>query len=350
MIHFDTTKSGAAGHRSGLVRVGGRLAEELGEAATPIRWRDWNRKVRAADWFVTAELFSEAERPGLTAFLGAHACGTAAIFHDAIPLKHPHITWPQSVARHPCYLKLLAKFDRVWAVSAASRDELLGFWRWQGLRQFPAVEVLALGADFDGSARVGSRALPAHRPPRLVCVGIVEPRKNQGFLLDVCERLWRAGLAFELHLVGRVNPHFGSPIVSQGKVLARRYRGAVHFHEGVTDRRLLALYASARATVLPTIAEGCGLPLLESLWQGVPCVCSDLPVLRENADGGGCLPVPVNQSDAWQEALRKVLTDDALIENLTRQATTRPLPTWAATAAALRSALATPSSPGNFTA
>src|SRR5581483_3462106 len=135
MIFFDVTKTGAAGHRSGLTRVSARLREELGERATAVRWPEWKHNATASDWFFTAELFSEDERPGFTEFLAQRHCRAAAVFHDAIPLQHPHITWPQSVARHPAYLKLLARFDRVFAVSAASRDELLGFWRWQGIER-----------------------------------------------------------------------------------------------------------------------------------------------------------------------------------------------------------------------
>jgi glycosyltransferase involved in cell wall biosynthesis len=338
MIFFDTTKSGSAGHRSGLLRVSGRLAEELNSAATAVRWATWDRRVATPDWFVTAELFSEAERPGVTAFLQGRACRTAAIFHDAIPLKHPHITWPQSVARHPGYMKLLASFNRVWAVSAASRDELLGFWRWQGLVDVPPVEVLALGADFNRATRVVAHPRSAGTPPRLLCVGILEPRKNQAFLLDVCETLWRDGLDFELHLVGRVNPHFGAPIAARAKALARAR--PLRWHQHADDAALAALYAGARATVFPTIAEGCGLPLLESLWMGVPCVCSDLPVLRENAEGGGCIAVPLNDTVRWAQTLRQVLTDGDKVGRLTAEATSRSLPTWSDAAKQLRAELA----------
>jgi glycosyltransferase involved in cell wall biosynthesis len=337
MIFFDVTKTGAATHRSGLTRVSARLADGLGAAARAVEWREAARAAGTGDWFLTAELFSEAERPGFGEFLAAKTCRRAAIFHDAIPLKHPHITWPQSVARHAGYMKQLAAFDRVWAVSAASRGELIGFWRWQGVERMPPVEVLALGADFDGTPRVKSgRASPV---PRLLCIGILEPRKNQAFLLEVAEELWAAGLAFELHFVGRVNPHFGKPLVARLKALRKKYPG-LHHHEAASDTVAAQLYAGARATVFPTIAEGCGLPLLESLWRGVPCVCSDLPVLRENADGGGCLPVPPNDRAAWGAALRRVLEDDAWHAKLARTATTRALPTWVAAAEALRSGLA----------
>lgn len=336
MIYFDVTKAGKAGHRSGLMRVSGRLADELGESAREIRWPAWDHRVQANDWFFTGELFSEQERPGFADFIRSRPCRLAAIFHDAIPLKHPHITWPQSVARHPGYMKMLAQFDRVWAVSRASREELLGFWRWQGVEKPPAVEVLALGADFAAVPR--AVVPPTTGAPSILCVGILEPRKNQAFLLDVCEELWREGLAFDLNVVGRVNPHFGAPIVDRIRALQKKFPG-LRFHQAANDEVVARLYAGARVSAFPTMAEGCGLPLLESLWMGVPCVCSDLPVLRENADGGGCLPVPLNDRAAWRDALRKVLTDGGLDARLRREAATRDLPTWANAAAQLRHAL-----------
>src|ERR1051326_2851569 len=100
MIFLDVTKAASSRHRSGLVRVGGRLAENFGLAAHQIVWPKWDRAVKRGDWFLTPELVAENERPGFSAFLEERPCRFAAIFHDAIPLKHPHITWPHSVARH----------------------------------------------------------------------------------------------------------------------------------------------------------------------------------------------------------------------------------------------------------
>ena len=144
MIYFDTTKTGRPGQRSGLNRVSARLRQSLGAAAQEVIWKSGVRDavgnavtLRAEDTFLTSELFSEEERPGFAKFLSARSGRLAAIFHDAIPLQHPHITWPQSVARHPGYMKMLAGFDRVWAVSEASRRDLVGFWRWQGLESVP---------------------------------------------------------------------------------------------------------------------------------------------------------------------------------------------------------------------
>jgi glycosyltransferase involved in cell wall biosynthesis len=334
MIYFDITKTGSVRHRSGLARMSGRLRDELGSAACALPWDECRARAARDDWFVTSELFSERERPGFLEFVRARTCRTAAIFADAIPLKHPQITWPQSVARHPGYMKALASFERVWAISAASRDELRDYWQWLGLDAVPPIDVLPLGADLSRAPRAGMRAA-APGWPILLCVGILEPRKNQMLLLDACERLWADGLRFELHIVGRVNPHFGPPIVARINSLQRQSL-PLHYHAGAPDETLAALYARARATVFPTIAEGCGLPLLESLWHGVPCVCSDLPVLRENADAGGCLMAKTGNLEAWCGALRGILTDDLLHARLTSETAHRLLPKWADSAASLR--------------
>jgi glycosyltransferase involved in cell wall biosynthesis len=338
MIFFDTTNASAWGHASGLARVSRRLMDELGASARGSRWPEIGTLPGKSDWILTPELFSEAERPGITALLSNRPCRMAAIYHDAIPIKLPDITWPRSVERHPAYMKLLARFDRVWAVSSASRDELVGFWKWQGVADPPRVDVLALGADGAGIVRPGGAAAPQARPAAIVCVGILEPRKNQSVLLDACEALRGEGAAFDLHLVGRVNPHFGAPIAERVETMRVRWPGLRH-HEGMGDAALTRLVLSSRATAFASLAEGCGLPLLESLWLGVPCLCSDIAPLLENAAGGGCLVVPGNSLSGWVDALRRILADDALRARLAAEAAGRELPTWAGAARALREAL-----------
>lgn len=349
MIYYDVTKMAGARQKSGLTRVSSRLLEELGAAVKAVHWDarrvGWSDgsvddlELRESDWLLTVELFSASERPGFSEWMGRRKCRLAAMFYDAIPLRFPHVTWPQSVQRHPSHMKMLAGFDRVFAISQTSQNDLTDFWSWQGVVPYAEVLAIEFGADFDGSARVTSaRLTQAGVRPQLLCVGIVEPRKNQGFLLDVCEALWRDGVDFDLHIVGRINPHFGAPLEKRFKQLQKR-ETRFCFHAAAGDIALKKLYNEAHAVVLPTMAEGCGLPLLESLWHGVPCVCSDLPVLRENANAGGCVTATVNDSEVWRKELRAVLTDDAKIHAMKTEAMSRPLPRWADTAKALLKAL-----------
>jgi len=349
MIYYDTTKMGSAKHRSGLMRLSSRIREELGALVSEVAWDGRERafvsppkrapvRFAATDWLLSVEQFSEAERPGFWKFLQEPPCRLAAMFHDAIPVRWPHISWPQSVQRHPEYMKMLAHFERTWAISDATRREFVEFWRWQGVAPRSTPAVIELGADFDGSPRVSRDPIfPAGRPA-LLAVGIVEPRKNQAFLLEVAEAMWSAGLDFELHVVGRINPHHGPPLAAAMKALQRR-EPRFRFHESASDATLGRLYATARAVAFPTIAEGCGLPLLEALWRGVPCVCSDLPVLHENAAGGGCLVARVNDRADWEVKLRAALTDAEVSRKLQREAMTRSLPRWRDTARTLKTGL-----------
>ena len=334
MVYFDITKSGTARHRSGLTRVSARLREEWTGDMTPVAWGRWNRHMGPEDWFVSPEVFSAEDRPGWSEWLAGVRSRRAAIYHDAIPLKFPHITWPHSVARHALYMKQLAMFDHVFAVSEASRMELLEFWRWQGVKPQGSVTVLPLGADGLRLPRPSVRIDPPS--PSLLVVGILEPRKNQIFALRVVERLWEEGLPVTLHFVGRVNPHFGLPTLRRIKELQKSAPGRVTYHAAADDRKLAKLYSQSRLTLFPTLAEGCGLPLLESLWFGVPCLCSDLPVLRENSVQGGCVSLPVEDLEAWVEASKRLLTDDAGWLRLADEALRRTLPTWAQAAGAIR--------------
>jgi glycosyltransferase involved in cell wall biosynthesis len=312
MIHFDVTKAAAGRHASGLQRVSRQLLAALGPAAAPVRWHASTGRFRTAageepgadDWLLTPEVFAPEERPGFADWLARRPCRCAAVFHDAIPLRLPHLTWPRSVARHPAYLRCLAELDAIWAVSAASRDELQGYWHWVGVTRPPPVNVLPLGADFDGSPRAPAGAPAA--PLRLLCVGILEPRKQQTLLVAAA---------------------------------ARRHPGALHFHAAPSDATLRLLWDGAVATLFPSLAEGCGLPVLESLWRGVPCLASDLPAHREHATGGGCRLIPPGDEEAWTTSLRTLLDHSADTAALRQVAATRPLPTWAEAARKLQAEL-----------
>lgn len=349
MIYYDITKMGKATQRSGLTRVSSRLSEELGSVLVNVRWEGKSRgfvhdrtgvpvSIKAHEWLLTVELFSEAERPGLWEFLRQPPCRLAAIFPDAIPLQLPHVTWPHSVQRHPEYMKMLASFDRVWGISETVRRDLVEFWRWQGVAVRAQTAVIELGADFDGSKRLQRDPQVGRGVASFLSVGIIEPRKNQEFLLNVCEELWAEGERFQLDVVGRVNPHFGRATEKRMRDLAKR-NPAFRFHAATSDRNLLKLYSEARAVLCPTIAEGCGLPLIEALWRGVPCVASDLPVLRENSEGGGCLLAQVNDAADWRAKLKAVLTNNELVKRLQVEAMQRALPRWSGTARTLLTAL-----------
>jgi len=353
MIWFDVTKASSQKHRSGLTRVSERVRAELGVVlGSGVAGAVWHARrgcwldarmrdtvvLGPGDWLLTPELFCEEERPGLSAWLARHGRQAAAIFHDAIPLRFPEITWPQSVARHPGYMRLLAEFGRVFAVSEASARELADYWAWMNVLSAPPVQPIVLGADGHGLPRV-TTAPDRTTLREVVMVGIIEPRKNQEAVLDAVGTLAGQGIELGVTFVGRVNPHFGRATQQRIRRMGRAGLRVV-LREALDDRGVSALVAGARFSVLPSRAEGCGLPVLESLWAGLPVLATALPSITESARGGGCLLVAPDDPGGLAAGMRHLLTDGAQLQTLANEACARELPGWSDTARAIREGLA----------
>jgi glycosyltransferase involved in cell wall biosynthesis len=96
----------------------------------------------------------------------------------------------------------------------------------------------------------------------------------------------------------------------------------------VPEAELHAAYRACSFTVYPSIIEGFGMPVLESLHYGKPCVCSGLGALGESAHDGGCVPLATVDAASLAATLRRLLTQPAELAALAAAARARPLKTW----------------------
>ena len=83
----------------------------------------------------------------------------------------------------------------------------------------------------------------------------------------------------------------------------------------VSSEEIVYLYANAKLFLYPSIYEGFGIPLLESMASGVPVITSNTSSLPEVIDDAGIAINPFNITEA-REKIELLLKDKELYENL----------------------------------
>lgn len=295
-------------------RLAGRVRRLAGRRPAP----------PAAEALVCPELFSARVATHLPELFARVRGPRVALFHDAIALRYPELTPPATVARMPAYLRELAQFDGVAAISEDSARTLREFWQWLGLANPPPVQAIPLGLE-----PVPRAIAPAANgaAPRVLCVSTIEGRKNHRALLDAAEALWRAGGRFELELIGMPRADTGAAALARIRELQAAGR-PLHYHGVVNEAALHAAYARAAFTVYPSLMEGFGLPVFESLQHGRPCVCLGHGALGETARGGGVRALAAVDAATLEQALRDLLGDPAALRALAAEAEARKFRSW----------------------
>lgn len=139
----------------------------------------------------------------------------------------------------------------------------------------------------------------------LLAVSTVHPHKNWETLIDAFAALVREGS--ELHLAVSGLPGKAWAGVKD-KADKARLSERVHLLGWQPRERLIGLFKFAEALVFPSTFEGFGMPVLEAMAAELPVVCSNIPPLREIADGSAHFFDPAS-SDDLAAVLRGALQD-----------------------------------------
>jgi glycosyltransferase involved in cell wall biosynthesis len=145
----------------------------------------------------------------------------------------------------------------------------------------------------------------------LVFAGGVSPHKNVETLLRALALLRAERRSTpRLVVVGDLerDAYLSSAASVRAVIAELGLEGAVLLPGYVPDEQLAGLYGGAAAVVIPSLAEGFGLPAVEGAACGAPMVLSDLPAHRETLNGGARF-FPATDAGALASELRALLDD-----------------------------------------
>ena len=382
------TNTLAAERWSGIHRVAVELARNLGRFARLdiVKWDDQDGQLRFADradldrlfghggWPATVRLrptahkvryrFGDELDAGAPCWLlnpeiGYHAedgnealariltqcreygVRTAAVFYDLIPVTNA--AYRAYAARHVDYSCELFRTEVILPISAHSADELGRFYDAAGRLAAGPQIIPVLLPELQAGERARPAAADTHGLDTVMLVGTVEPRKQQVEFLRAfvaAARRSPAVAALKVFVAGSLHPD----VAVEFRRLMGELQGGVYADYAPEDL-IRERYRRALFSAFASNDEGYGLPIAESLAQGVPCLCASFGSMAEIAAGGGCLSIDVDDPDRLEDAIVALAEDASLRARLVEEISRRTFRDWGDYAADLVSHLAKGSTP-----
>jgi glycosyltransferase involved in cell wall biosynthesis len=257
----------------------------------------------------------------------------ALLVHDLLPATSPAwFTDAQGLTAKRDIEVLIGAAEKIFTVSKEVGVELSERYSRASALLNPADPVITTTL---------SRQAPTERC--ILSVGTLHPRKNLAALV----RIWEAWAREEeaatgsfanlptLMLVGRRHPQDGELF----SLLATHRRAAskIRLIHTASDTELAELYAASRFLVMPSLAEGWGLPVREALVAGRPSIVTDAVPAASGVPY--CEVVPAGDEAALGAAIRRWWgggTPELLSERIRQEFKPR---TWESVAADVSSQL-----------
>ncbi len=242
-----------------------------------------------------------------------------AYIHDFIPLTHPEYCDAGLTEAFSKTISLaLLQYDFALTVSEHVQREMRRLIAHSGYPDIPIRAVPEPHAIFDQADLGVDDWAPAiadlDRTEFVLCVGTFSSQKNQALLVQVWQILIREGIEPPiLVLVGR-RGHNVNDLMSQLQT-TRNLDGRVKVLEGLRDGELRTLYRNCLFTMQPSLVEGWGLPVGESLAAGKLCIASNAASIPEV---GGEFALYIDPHDARSAAnlVRRLLLDRGELQRL----------------------------------
>ena len=163
------------------------------------------------------------------------------------------------------------------------------------------------------------------RPGRLITTASADVAlKGLSYLLEAMAKL-RTERDVTLTIIGKPRPGHSMDLIDSYGLAPH-----IEFVSGVSDERIVELYAEAEMAVVPSLYEGFSLPAIEAMCSGTPLVATDGGALPEvtGTDGETVLQCPAGDKDALATTIARGLDDAALRARIGAAGRQRVLERW----------------------
>ena len=316
---YDGPRAGQIRDRSPEGKPRKRMTEILGEA-------EGERRV-----FLFTETADHRMLESAIPWLHGNGFAVAAVFYDAIPILRPEFVSEAVHSNHGLYMTCLAETELVIPIEEHNGTDLKAFWAQKGIESRARVETVELAAEIDGQPRSRTKLESLPEKKQILFVSTLEPRKNHIRFLKAADAMFRAHPEIARNTVIRLvgNRYAGKEEIAAFVEDFCLKHENVQWLGVVDDRTLKGEYEACTFTAYPSEIEGFGMPIIESLWAGKPCLCSNEGSIGDLGAAGGCCQTNVKDEGALAEALYRMLTDETYLLKLQHEATERPITGWA---------------------
>ena len=239
---------------------------------------------------------------------------TAVTIHDVLPWTHPdtlppgYATWRRAMAE-----RAWRYADAVVVPSHAVADELrTRFDFGDRIRVIGGAVSPKLALPVDPDARAERLGLPDHY---ILCTGTIDPRKGVTALIEALSHPDAPPMPLVITGPDSWRDYDLTKVAADAGLDPARLINLGF----LTDADLAVTIDRAEVVVLPSQAEGFGLPVIEAFSLGTPVVHSDAPAIMEVSAGAG-LAVEHGTGDAYAgrlaAAIRSVIEDTDLATRL----------------------------------
>lgn len=236
-----------------------------------------------------------------------------AIFmvHDVIPLDHPDLVIPMARRAHRWLFAAVARHaSGLMLTTQAAGDAVTRTLRTMGIASALPADVGLVPVPLAFLQPAEADGPPLTSKCYFVICGAIEPRKNHAVLLDAWDMLLtRHGTAAPQLVIAGAPGNRAAPVLAR-IAAGQAPGGPLIWARGLSSPALRQVIGHARALLMPSLAEGYGMPVTEALAVGTPVIASDIAPHIEIAQGHAWFCPPCDAA-AWCAAIERLAFNEA---------------------------------------